>query len=199
MNVLFLAFLVLAFQLNAPTSLAALLKVSGPASPLSLIGRQNSSNGNDNGGDPVPQQCQQTCAPIIPFALGGQNCTADVCCSKQWEDSYVACITCAANAQMITDLSAAQHTLDTINADCASAGKPIPLLTLPGQPSNRTLPSASIAPSSGPSSTSNVSTPASSSSGNPRNAASANIPQSHLINVGVVTSMLVVVGLHLAF
>ncbi|PFH50573.1 hypothetical protein AMATHDRAFT_3855 [Amanita thiersii Skay4041] len=92
----------------------------------------------------VPQQCQQICGPIVPLATGAQDCTPDTCCSQQWEEGYFSCIVCAANATNVTDFSIAQHTLDTINVDCADQGQPIPLLTFPGQSTNRNLPSVSI-------------------------------------------------------
>ncbi|KIL67403.1 hypothetical protein M378DRAFT_73868 [Amanita muscaria Koide BX008] len=108
---------------------------------LLLPSTTNSTNG------PVPVECQQTCAPIVPLTLGNQSCTPSLCCNSQWEQAYFSCIICAAQIQQITDLSDAQHTLDVIYADCTLVGSPIPLVTFPGQSPNRTLPSASVLPS----------------------------------------------------
>ncbi|KAK2462285.1 hypothetical protein APHAL10511_005591 [Amanita phalloides] len=134
--------LLIASQLSALPSCA--LVIYFPA--LTFNGRSAGGlKGTVNG--PVPPVCQQACAPIVPFAVGGQSCTASLCCSSQWEQNYYSCIICAAQAQDITDLTAAQTTLDGINVDCAASGIDLPQLTFPGQPANRTLPSASILPS----------------------------------------------------
>ncbi|KAF8629620.1 hypothetical protein AX15_003357 [Amanita polypyramis BW_CC] len=140
MNVLYA--LILAFQLSAHPSLA--LTTRFPSFNLREI-LAISLNATDNG--PVPAVCQQTCAPIVPYAIDGQSCTATLCCTSQWEQSYYSCIVCAAGAQNITNLSMAQYTLDSIRADCGTSGISLPLLTFPGQSPNRTLPSASILPS----------------------------------------------------
>ncbi|KAF8351072.1 hypothetical protein F5887DRAFT_935795 [Amanita rubescens] len=139
MNVLYALFL--AYHLNTISTYA--LTVSFPNFTFQDL-LATSSNGTKG---PVPSACQQVCAPIVPYAIDGQTCTPQACCSSKWEHSYFSCILCAAKAQDITDLSPAQATLDGIYEDCAASGTSLPLLTFPGQSTDRTLPSPSILPS----------------------------------------------------
>jgi len=92
----------------------------------------------------VPAQCAAICNPINSI-LTSDQCSPSQCCLASFENSYFNCLSCVGVSANVTDYGEPQSIIDTLYDDCASLGIQLPVLTFPGQNSNRAL--SSVVPS----------------------------------------------------
>ncbi|KAF8803932.1 hypothetical protein BYT27DRAFT_7195282 [Phlegmacium glaucopus] len=121
--------------------LAAAWASTGPASVNAFQRRQTT------GSNQVPSQCESTCNPVISFITSG-NCIPSQCCVASFETSYFDCFMCLSVLENLTNYTTPQSFVDEFYDACVSQGFQLPILTYPGQNSNRTLSSFVPLPSS---------------------------------------------------
>ncbi|KAF8907215.1 hypothetical protein CPB85DRAFT_1436624 [Mucidula mucida] len=121
-------------------------------SALGIVRRQND----------VPPECQASCAIADPLTDG--TCTADVCCTSDFANSYVECIECVGSNINATDYTNFQGIIDSLKVQCDAEGLPIPKLTFPGQDPDRPLSSIVLSSTASSSAASSRSTSAATTS-----------------------------------